>query len=77
MQRHMAQELHVGFFNLFEAMGGKDSMAEMVKLGEANKDYTHLNFKGGKKLANLYYKAILATVENYKRRCEMEEGEIE
>ena len=77
LQRAMAQQLHVGFFNLFEAMGGEGSMADFVNRGEANKDYTHLNFKGGKRLAELYYKAILAGVENYKRRMDAEEGDDE
>ena len=77
LQRTMAQQLHVGFFNLFEAMGGEGSMADFVNKGEANKDYTHLNFKGGKRLAELYYKAILAGVENYKRRMDAEEGDDE
>ena len=77
LQRSMAQQLHVGFFNLFEAMGGEGSMADFVNRGEANKDYTHLNFKGGKRLADLYYQAILAGVENYKRRMAAEEGDDE
>ena len=50
---------------------------DFVNRGEANKDYTHLNFKGGKRLAELYYKAILAGVENYKRRMDAEEGDDE
>ena len=58
-------------------MGGEGSMADFVNRGEANKDYTHLNFKGGKRLAELYYKAILAGVENYKRRMDAEEGDDE
>jgi lysophospholipase L1-like esterase len=75
MQRRMAQELHVGFFNLYEAMGGDGSMAKLVDRGEANKDYTHLNVKGGKRLADLYYQSILAGVENHRRRMAAKGGE--
>lgn len=74
-QRDMARQLNVGFFNLFEAMGGDGSMAQMVDKGEANKDYTHINFKGGARIAEMFYQAILAGVENYKRRYEVEEGD--
>lgn len=59
-QAIMAQELGVCFFNLFEAMGGRDSMSQLVALGHANKDYTHINFKGGADLAQLIFDALMA-----------------
>jgi hypothetical protein len=59
-QNRMAQKSGVAFWNTFEAMGGEDSMAHMVdnKPPMANLDYTHINYRGGKKIAKLLFKAL-------------------
>lgn len=59
-----------GFLNMFEAMGGEGSMADMVhaKPSLANYDYTHINFRGGKHLAELLYEALVYGKEQYDRR---------
>lgn len=57
-QQLMAQEHGVVFFNLFQAMGGRESMKSLVDRGMANKDYTHLNFGGGRHLARLFYNSL-------------------
>lgn len=66
-QRTLASECGVAFLNIHEIMGGNDSMKKYVEEGLAAKDYTHLNYKGGKVLADHIYQSILAGVENYRR----------
>lgn len=63
-QNIMAQELGVCFFNLFEAMGGNDSMLQLVQKGVANKDYTHINFKGGAILAEMIFNSLMASIND-------------
>jgi outer membrane biosynthesis protein TonB len=51
-------------------MGGENSM---VKLAEAKpplaaKDYTHLNFKGGRKLSGLMAKSLIHEQELYNKK---------
>ena len=69
-QHSMAADEAVAFWNMFEAMGGEGSMAEMVhaKPSMANYDYTHINFRGGKYLAGLLYEALIYGKEQYDRR---------
>lgn len=69
-QQNLAADEAVAFWNMFEAMGGEESMAEMVhaKPSMANYDYTHINFRGGKRLAKLLYEALTYGKEQYDRR---------
>ena len=69
-QKVLASECGVAYFNLFEAMGGRESMKDMVDKGWANKDYTHLSFAGGRHVAGLIYKSLKAGFDNYKLRNE-------
>lgn len=66
-QQIMAADQQVAFFNLFQAMGGRESMKLLVDDGLANKDYTHLTFAGGRRLATKLVESIQAGVDNYKR----------
>lgn len=59
-QQVMASEHHVAFFNLFQAMGGRESMKRLVDRGMANKDYTHLNFGGGREIARHIVNSLMA-----------------
>lgn len=69
-QQNLAADKAVAFWNLFEAMGGEGSMAKMVhaKPSLANYDYTHINFRGGKHLAELLYETLVYGKEQYDRR---------
>ncbi len=67
-QENIARNNKVVFWNLFEAMGGKNSMAKWVEEGNANKDYTHLNFRGGKKLSMKLFDSFNHEFNNYKKR---------
>ncbi|MBQ7419670.1 MAG: hypothetical protein IJV17_02890 [Prevotella sp.] len=66
-QRVLASECDVAYLNIHQIMGGKDSMKGFVDKGLAAKDYTHLNYKGGKLIAGHIFQSILAGVENYRR----------
>ena len=69
-QQRMAAEQQIAFWNLFEAMGGEGSMRTLVeaKPSMANYDYTHINFRGGKQLAELFYETLVYGLEQYERR---------
>jgi hypothetical protein len=66
-QQAVCVETGIVFWNLFEAMGGSGSMVEMVKTTppRANKDYTHLNFEGGKYLGEILFKSIMFEKKRY------------
>lgn len=69
-QRMIAQETGIAFWDLFEAMGGENSMVKFVtsKPALAAKDYTHLNFKGGKKLAGSLVRSLLYGFESHEKK---------
>ena len=75
-QQNMAADNAVAFWNLYEAMGGETSMARLVeaKPAQANLDYTHINFHGGKYLAGLLYEALIYGKLQYDRRRAYEDG---
>lgn len=64
LQKDLARENNLAFFNMYEAMGGKNSMVEWVDTHKwANKDYTHFNHKGaaimGDSISHFLNKAFL------------------
>ncbi len=70
VQQRVAEKTGIAFWNLYEAMGGYNTMVNWVD-GDtiyANKDYTHLNFRGGAKMGKLFYDELMEQYENYKRR---------
>ena len=67
VQQQMAYDTHVAFWNLYTAMGGQGSIVSMVQNHEANLDYTHINFRGGHRLARLLYDAIVWGEQFYTR----------
>ncbi|GAB6013010.1 SGNH/GDSL hydrolase family protein [Viscerimonas tarda] len=73
-QRHYAKESGSAFINLYNLMGGDGSMVKWVdeeKPPLANKDYTHFNANGSKKVATLIYKEIESGYLKYKRMKEI------
>ncbi len=66
-QREIARRSQIAFFNLFEAMGGNNSMVSFVENDPplANKDYTHLTFQGGRKVAGIFVKTLLNEFQKY------------
>lgn len=69
-QRMIAQETGIAFWDMFQAMGGENSMVKFVtsKPALAAKDYTHLNFNGGKKLAGSLVKSLLYSHEQHQKK---------
>ncbi len=66
-QRQLAKDTKIAFWDMYSAMGGANSMATWVESTpmKANKDYTHINFNGGRAMASLLAKAILADKKKY------------
>jgi hypothetical protein len=60
-QQQMARRNHAAFWNLFEAMGGENSMVSWVEESPplANKDYTHVNSRGAHKIAGLLFNFLM------------------
>lgn len=69
-QRLVAKKTGVAFWDMFEAMGGENSMPRLVnaKPSMAAKDYTHLNFKGGRFVAKRLSDALLYEQERYAKK---------
>lgn len=57
-QRDCAKKSGVAFWNTYEAMGGRNSMVKWVKWNWAAQDYTHIGFKGGRRLAGKLLEAL-------------------
>lgn len=60
-QKTIADKAGVAFWNLFEAMGGNNSMESWANSNPplAQKDYTHLTLEGAKKTAEMLSKALV------------------
>ncbi len=69
-QQEVAVKEEIAFWNLFEAMGGEGSIARMAtaKPAEANKDYTHINRRGGRRIAQHLFDALCFGHEQYELR---------
>ena len=57
----MACRSRIAFWDVFAAMGGENSMVKFVAANPplASKDYTHLTYRGGRKLAKKLAEALL------------------
>ena len=71
-QEQLSSDCHVGFYNLFRAMGGPGTMMRIVDSQDmGTKDYVHINYKGGKYVSQRIFKSIVAGQKNYTRREKM------
>lgn len=68
VQQQIAAEAHINFWNFYLNMGGEGSMINWVEgdTAFANKDYTHVNFRGGKKIAGLLFNTLMNAYKSYK-----------
>jgi lysophospholipase L1-like esterase len=66
-EKKVAENNGIAFWNLFEAMGGFNSMVKWADADTslANKDYTHFNFRGASKVAGLLYKELDKEYNDY------------
>ena len=71
-QKRFARNNGVGFLDLYNLMGGENSMVEWVNNGKANKDYTHFNIKGSKDIGVLIYDEIIKSYGKYKSQLAYE-----
>jgi len=60
-QKRIAEKTNIAFWNLFEAMGGENSMADWVNANPplAYSDYIHFNTLGTKEEAEMLFKTIM------------------
>lgn len=63
--RNAAFETGCAFWDLYEAMGGENSMAAWVERGYAGKDYTHFRGKGAKFVGEMLYNALMEQLHFY------------
>ncbi|HRA58645.1 MAG: GDSL-type esterase/lipase family protein [Bacteroidota bacterium] len=72
LQKRIAQRSDVAFYNLYEAMGGYNSMVSWAEGNPqlANLDYTHPNFAGGRKIAGMLYDDIIKSYDRYSKTVE-------
>lgn len=70
IQREVAREEGVAFWNAFEAMGGEGSISRWVKAEPqlASWDLTHPTPAGAERIASLFYKATVAGFQAYVAR---------
>ena len=66
-QRDIARQTHIAFWDLYTAMGGRNSMLKYVAATPplAAKDYTHLTYWGGRKIARKLADALLYQRKKY------------
>jgi lysophospholipase L1-like esterase len=69
-QRNAAFKAGCAFWDLYTAMGGKDSMPSWVfaKPALANKDFTHFTPKGAQIVAEMLFKSLMYEYEKFSHR---------
>ncbi len=63
MQREIAQKNKVAFWDLYDAMGGRNAIVNWVE-GDtvfAYRDYMHVNAKGAKKVGDIFIEKLMAS----------------
>lgn len=70
IQRRIAQKSGIAFWDMFVAMGGENSIKKYTESQPplAAKDYTHLTFRGGRKIAKKLADALLNEKAKYDRK---------
>jgi len=58
-------ESDCAFFDMYDCMGGRNSMASWVDQKLAATDYTHFSPQGARKMATLLYSALIKEYNNY------------
>jgi hypothetical protein len=70
IQRKIARKSGIAFWDMFEAMGGENGIRKYTEAQPplAAKDYTHLTFRGGRKIAKKLADALLYEKAKYDRK---------
>ena len=66
-QRSAAEAGGAAFWSTYDAMRKVGGMTTFVNNGWAGKDYTHINYAGGREIARALYFALLQGAQNYSR----------
>ncbi len=76
-QREAAEKCGASFWNTYEAMQRLGGMTRFVENGWASKDYTHINYAGGREIARQLYYGLLQGAQNRSRtlRQRMEDAQ--
>lgn len=66
-QKNAAFKANCAFWDLYKAMGGKNSMPSWVNSNPplAAKDYTHFSYDGAKKVAEMFYNSFIYEYNKY------------
>jgi len=69
-QKRMAKDNKLAFWSLYDAMGGYGSMVNWVEgdTAFANRDYTHFNFKGARKVGKLLFSKLISEYTDYNKK---------
>jgi len=69
-QRNIARKTQIAFWDLYTAMGGENTMVKYVSANPplGAKDYTHLTFRGGQKIAKKLSDALLYERNRYDKK---------
>ena len=73
-QRQAAQESGAAFWSTFDAMQSMGGIRQFVAKGWAGKDYTHINFGGGRQVAYALVDALNEGALEYACRSQLFEG---
>ncbi len=63
-----AFETNCAFFDMYNCMGGKNSMVAWVDLGIGAKDYIHFSSGGARKIAVLLYSSLINDYNTYNKK---------
>lgn len=61
--KNVCAENNVAYFDMYRAMGGRNSMIQWVNKGWSSTDYIHFNRRGAEKMAEIMYKYIMLEYE--------------
>ncbi len=68
VQKAVALKHHCAFWDLYQVMGGENSIIEWVDKGLAARDYAHFSYGGQKLIAKLLYQALMFEYQEYLKR---------
>ncbi len=71
IQKQVALKNGCAFWDLYNAMGGKNSIVEWVKQGLAAKDYAHFSYYGQKLVAKVLYQALMFEYQEFLKRKQL------
>lgn len=63
--RKVVLESDCAFYDMYDCMGGKNSMATWVEQKLAATDYTHFSPQGARKIATLFYAELIKEYNQY------------